>query len=163
MNLHDIKDDKKEPYFICIGHPEHPYDSIAPRIGTILDRNGYKVLGTMKNPINAINISNYTNLFKSFKRCGRYQLIAIDAVLTPHNYNYKIKNEPCRPGAGVKKKLPSVGEYTIMVNSFYNEPHLKLWQRRLKIYFPFRPKLASIEIQAKSLFNEIKNVWEGYR
>lgn len=162
MRILDLKHKKRIPFFVCIGHPDHPYDSIAPRIGTMLKNKGYHVLGTMDKPVNAVTIHNYIGIIGSLEANQLYQIIAIDAVLTKNIYDYRIKHAPCSPGAGINRRsLPGIGEYTIMVNPFYNEPQLSFWKRKLRIYFPFKAKLAHIEVLSKYVFNEIVKTWEG--
>ena len=157
MELKDLRDDR-EPFFVCIGYPSHVYDSVAPRVGTTLKKAGYKVLGTMESPIHALNVKDYVQTVNKYK--SSFHVIAIDAVITPNNYLHRTKKEPCKPGAGVKKELPMIGESTIMINPFYGKNYTLL-KKKTKICFPFfQPQdLASIEVISKNVFNDIRRIW----
>ena len=159
MELKDLRDDR-EPFFICIGYPEHVYDSVAPRVGTMLKKAGYKVLGTMESPLHALNIKESEQIINKYK--SSFHVIALDAVITANNYLYRIKKEPCKPGAGVKKELPMIGESTIMINPFYGKNHTLL-KRKTKVCFPFfqSQDLASIEVISKNVFNDIRRIWRS--
>lgn len=70
----------KMQIFVCIGTPLSKADSIAPRIGSILSNLGYNVIGTMDNPIHALNIEKrYKEEIEGFKAMpDRYEIVAID-------------------------------------------------------------------------------------
>ena len=155
MELKDLRDDR-EPFFVCIGYPEHPYDSVAPRVGTMLKKAGYKVLGTMESPLHALNIKD-SELFIN-KYMSSFHVIALDAVITPSDYLYRIKKEPCKPGAGVKKALPKIGESTIMINPFYGKQY-SILKKKTKVYIPLFADLASIEVISKNVLNDIRRIW----
>lgn len=52
-NIEEIK--KDNTIFVCYGSANHILDSYAPRLGSKLERLGFKVYGTMENPINGYN------------------------------------------------------------------------------------------------------------
>lgn len=102
----------------CIGTDRSTGDSLGPLVGhklTPMLRN-YKninLLGTLEHPIHALNLeSTIDKLNKDYKNPF---IIAIDSSLGRQNrVGYlSIKNSPLRPGAGVNKTLPSVGDISI--------------------------------------------------
>lgn len=127
-------DKDRIPYFVCIGTPKNKYDSIGPRIGSSIEKLGYNVMGTMDDPVHALNLKKKLKELDKLDKT-KYQIIAVDAVVSKYHYNYKIKNEPCNPGAGLNKKLPKIGEVTILVNPFYNRPNLSRFDKKRMLIF----------------------------
>jgi putative sporulation protein YyaC len=127
-------DKDRVPYFVCIGTPKNKYDSIGPRIGNSIKKLGYNVMGTMDDPVHALNLKKKLKELDKLDKT-KYQIIAVDAVVSKYHYNYKIKNEPCNPGAGLNKKLPKIGEITILVNPFYNRPNLSRFDKKRMLIF----------------------------
>ncbi|WP_042464249.1 spore protease YyaC [Neobacillus dielmonensis] len=102
--------------FICIGTDRSTGDSLGPLVGTLLEEKGLKqfsVYGTLDDPIHAVNLAEKLTEIQT-KHIDPY-IIGIDACLG------RIKNVgmiqlgagPVKPGAGVNKELPAVGELHI--------------------------------------------------
>ncbi|WP_462410047.1 spore protease YyaC [Neobacillus sp. Marseille-QA0830] len=102
--------------FICIGTDRSTGDSLGPLVGTLLEEknpNGFSVYGTLDEPIHAVNLADKLTEIQT-KYIDPY-IIGIDACLG------RIKNVgmiqlgvgPVKPGAGVNKELPSVGDLHI--------------------------------------------------
>jgi putative sporulation protein YyaC len=153
-----IKDNSREPFFVCIGMPTHPHDSIGPRIGSLLAKHGYKAIGEMDFPVHALNLKEWADFIRTIDT-NKYQVIAIDAVLTKHDYLCATRPTPCRPGAGMKKILPEIGEASIVVNPFYFKPKLKFWKKKLLFYFGAGVSEPMLDLLAKTVFNEIRVAW----
>lgn len=98
---------------LCIGTDRSTGDSLGPLTGTYLSQLGLPkltVLGTLDQPVHATNLTEnlqyiqctYNNPF----------IIAIDACLGKMDSvgNITLANGPLKPGAGVHKDLPAVGE-----------------------------------------------------
>ncbi|WP_099192004.1 spore protease YyaC [Tepidibacter mesophilus] len=115
----NYKEDHKEIIILCIGTDRCTGDSLGPLIGYKLQNkiNKYKEIyihGTLEEPVHAKNLDdtieyinkNYENPF----------IIAIDACLGASDRIgcIKVSNGALRPGAGVNKKLPSVGDINIL-------------------------------------------------
>ena len=66
------------PIFVCVGTMKHILDSVAPRVGTILQSKGYVVIGTENNQIHAKNIHNIPEYLKYFDT-KTYEIIGVDA------------------------------------------------------------------------------------
>jgi putative sporulation protein YyaC len=98
---------------LCIGTDRSTGDSLGPLIGTqLISYNLPKlnVLGTLKHPVHATNLSeNILNIKKSFVNP---LVIAIDACLGRlDSVGYiTLAHGPLKPGTGVHKELPAVGE-----------------------------------------------------
>lgn len=110
-----LKSGKKEFVVVNIGTDKCIGDCLAPLVGTLLQEMGYKnIEGTLDNPIHALNIA--TNLSTiSFKYDDPF-ILGIDACIGDSNDVGKIqlRNRPLRPGKGVGKKLPEVGDMSIV-------------------------------------------------
>jgi putative sporulation protein YyaC len=102
--------------FVCIGTDRSTGDSLGPLVGTLLEEkniNSFYVYGTLDEPIHAVNLQERLSEINS-KHLNPY-LIGIDACLG------RIKNVgmiqvgegPVKPGAGVNKELPAVGDLHI--------------------------------------------------
>jgi putative sporulation protein YyaC len=102
--------------FVCIGTDRSTGDSLGPLVGTLLEEkeiNSFFVYGTLEDPIHAVNLAEKLAEINS-KHINPY-IIGIDACLG------KMKNVgviqlgdgPVKPGAGVNKELPAVGNIHI--------------------------------------------------
>lgn len=102
--------------FICIGTDRSTGDSLGPLAGTLLEEKGpgpFYIYGTLDEPIHAVNLeqklkeitSNHLNPF----------IIGIDACLgrSKNVGVIQVGSGPVKPGAGVNKDLPEVGELHI--------------------------------------------------
>lgn len=101
---------------VCIGTDRSTGDSLGPMIGTFLQEHGLKnfhLYGTLDDPVHAVNLSDKL----SFIQENHYQpfVIAIDACLgkSDHIGTVKVAQGPVKPGAGVNKVLPEVGNMHI--------------------------------------------------
>ncbi|WP_428910274.1 spore protease YyaC [Niallia sp. Krafla_26] len=102
--------------FVCIGTDRSTGDSLGPLIGTLLkDKkpHPFHVYGTLDDPIHALNLAD---------RIEEIQLthinpfiIGIDACLGRMKSVgiIQIANGPVKPGTGVNKELPEVGNIHI--------------------------------------------------
>ncbi len=98
---------------VCIGTDRSTGDSLGPLVGTFLSQHtstNLTVLGTLDEPVHALNLPETINYLQQTHPYA--VVIAIDACLG------KLKNVgsiqvgvgPIRPGAGVNKQLPEVGQ-----------------------------------------------------
>lgn len=102
-----------------IGTDRSTGDSLGPLVGYKLKHIRYKnvhVYGTLEEPVHAKNL--HENIDKISNLHNRPFIIAIDACLgNPERVGYiSIGSGPLKPGAGVNKKLPAVGNAYIMGN-----------------------------------------------
>lgn len=107
----------KNTVIVCIGTNREIADSLAPFVGMILEENNckYKVFGTINNPVHALNLEK---IKKEIELKYKDSLIlAIDAGLDNQSNSVGkivLEYEPMKPGIGVKKELPSIGNLSIM-------------------------------------------------
>jgi putative sporulation protein YyaC len=101
---------------VCIGTDRSTGDSLGPLTGLELVGRGYPpelVYGTIDEPVHA------ANLLEAVERVQRTHpgatIIAVDACLgVPENVgSISVSEGPLRPGAGVNKSLPPVGEVAV--------------------------------------------------
>lgn len=102
--------------FLCIGSDRATGDCLGPIIGYKLSSQPYfkhKIYGTLKNPVHAKNLSETIKLI--YDTYEDPCIIAIDASLGKSNHvGYITVGEGClKPGAGVDKELPNVGDIFI--------------------------------------------------
>lgn len=101
---------------ICIGTDRAIGDALGPLVGTMLKNSDFKcpVYGTLDNPIHALNIYESIEEVKRLHPKGEF--LAIDACLGSKNSigNIQIRKGPILPGKGVGKKLPQIGNFSIV-------------------------------------------------
>lgn len=101
---------------LCIGTDRSTGDCLGPYIGHLLHKNKYNnihILGTLENPVHAKSLEK---TLKIIERNYAYPfIIAVDACLGRHESigNITISPGPLKPGAGVNKSLPEVGDMHI--------------------------------------------------
>lgn len=113
--LTDIIDDNT--IICCIGTDRSIGDSLGPLVGTLLKESNFScpVYGTLEKPIHALNM--YESLDNINTKHPGANIIAIDACLGPYRENIgeiRLRSRPISPGAGVGKKLPQVGNYSLI-------------------------------------------------
>lgn len=101
---------------LCIGSDRSTGDSLGPLVGHTVSRYRFPdvhVYGTLYEPVHAANLSD--TLVNIYQKYDNPFIIAVDASLgTMEHIGYiTIGHGPLRPGLGVKKKLPSVGNIHI--------------------------------------------------
>jgi putative sporulation protein YyaC len=98
--------------FLCIGTDRSTGDSLAPMVGTYLQEAGYtNIYGALDSPTHAVNLEEVIQSLPQDKK-----VIAIDASLGTMYHVGKLSmiNGTIKPGAGVDKVLPEVGDYSIL-------------------------------------------------
>ncbi|MDF2533899.1 MAG: yyaC [Bacillales bacterium] len=97
--------------FVCVGSDRSTGDSLGPYVGTQLQKMGYtNVYGTLIDPVHAMTLEETLEKLPTNK-----YVIAIDACLGQVSSVGTIfmREEPLKPGAGVDKELPPVGDCAI--------------------------------------------------
>ncbi|BCN28855.1 spore protease YyaC [Anaeromicropila herbilytica] len=102
--------------FLCIGSDRATGDCLGPMIGyklSKLQKKKFIIYGTLENPIHAKNLAETIIEIKA--KYKNSFVIAIDASLgkSSHVGYITIGEGSLRPGAGVDKDLPSVGDIFI--------------------------------------------------
>jgi putative sporulation protein YyaC len=95
----------------CIGTDRSTGDSLGPLVGHMLNDTGIKVVGTLDQPLHARNLEEFTSTLSD-----KTLVVAVDACLGSFNSvgTIKIKNEPLKPGSGLNKDLPPVGDVSVI-------------------------------------------------
>jgi len=104
-----------EIILFCIGTDRCTGDSLGPLVGMLLQQANLpevQVWGTLEQPIHALNLKEA--LHRLSLRSNPL-VISIDACLgiSSHVGDIQLVDGPLRPGMGVKKILPSVGDFHI--------------------------------------------------
>jgi putative sporulation protein YyaC len=103
--------------FLCIGSDRATGDCLGPIIGYKLSKykkyHKYYVYGTLEEPVHAKNLKNTIDMI--YQTHEDAFVIAIDASLgkSSHIGYITLGEGPLKPGAGVDKDLPEVGDIFI--------------------------------------------------
>lgn len=108
--------DAPELVFVCIGSDRSTGDSYGPLVGKILSKrklSNVTVLGTLENPVHANNLVE--TIFHIEEKHPDAFVIAIDAALGNATSvgHIIVSDTPIKPGSGVNKDLPAVGDVSI--------------------------------------------------
>ncbi|MCQ1528531.1 spore protease YyaC [Lutispora saccharofermentans] len=121
----------------CIGTDRYIGDCLGPLTGTFLSKLdlGIPVIGTLDDPVHAVNLSK--NVYDIKKKYPDHKIIAVDACLGNEDSigSIQIKNGPIHPGKGVGKRLPPVGDISIVgiVDSSESGEFLSMHNIRLSL------------------------------
>jgi putative sporulation protein YyaC len=104
----------KKVAFACIGTDRATGDCLGPLVGTNLKRLGYTVLGTLEEPLHAQNLVEELSRFRTVSNTDF--IVAIDASLgrIENIGTITLANMPLKPGSGVHKDLPPIGDISIL-------------------------------------------------
>lgn len=143
-------DNERSLVFLCIGTDRSTGDSLGPLVGTHLQSMSSRtnIFGTLSDPVHAVNLNDklqhINELFKN------PLIIAIDASLGKSSQigYINLRQGSLKPGAGINKDLPAVGDCAItgVVNSGGCLEHLVLQNTRLAIVY------GMSKIIARSIF-----------
>jgi len=143
---------------VCVGTDRSTGDSLGPLVGTALARESddalFDLYGTLEEPVHAMNLGD--TLLKISRSSARQPfVIAVDACLGQVSSVgcIQIGSGPVRPGAGVNKELPPVGDIhmTGIVNVGGFMEYFVLQNTRLNLV------VKMSEIIARSLLNAVRN------
>lgn len=150
---------------VCVGTDRVSGDSLGPLVGTLLleECRYAKVYGTLCDPVHAQNI-NEAILELSKLHPGAF-VIAVDACLGRASNVEKIimMKKPLKPGTGVNKDLPEIGDVTIqgIVNIGGFMPHLVIQNTRMNTIYNMARVIAGTLAQtiiAHRNFNPVYKV-----
>lgn len=102
--------------FACVGTDRSTGDALGPLVGERLRRLGMDedaVIGTLEHPLHALNLAE--RLGPRLEQHPRPLIVAVDAALGPVSSigSISVRQGGLRPGQGVGKDLPEVGELSI--------------------------------------------------
>ena len=114
--IEQIPFDHPNLVFCCIGTDRSTGDALGPMTGSFLSQLKsfpFEIVGTLDNPLHALNIEEITETIRSSPKAP--YIIAIDACLGNSNNIGQIivHPGPLYPGKAVKKELPPIGEVSI--------------------------------------------------
>ncbi|MCM3702575.1 spore protease YyaC [Paenibacillus macerans] len=103
----------QEIVVICIGTDRSTGDCLGPLVGTSLAKYNcpeFHLFGTLDEPVHAMNLKDTLELIN--RTFADPFIIGIDACLgqTSSVGSIQVVQGPLRPGAGVNKELPPVGD-----------------------------------------------------
>lgn len=125
------------PIVLCIGTDRATGDCLGPLIGHNLSKNPHKpvIFGTLSSPVHAKNLND--TLEQIYDDYASPFILAIDACLGSTGHVGYITLSPfgIKPGEGVSKDLPIVGDVSItgIVNHSLTNSPLILQSTRLNI------------------------------
>lgn len=95
----------------CIGTDRSTGDALGPLVGTFLQRRGYRVIGTLEQPVTALDVPL---LAKTLSQTPK-QVLAVDSTMGPMSRvgAVDVRAAPLYPGRGVGKELPGIGTWSI--------------------------------------------------
>lgn len=107
---------EQELVIVCVGTDRSTGDSLGPFVGTHLSKqsmDSFYVYGTLDEPVHAMNLQETLDKV-SAERANPF-IIAVDACLGQVSSVgcIQIGDGPVKPGAGVNKDLPPVGNIHI--------------------------------------------------
>ena len=107
---------ERPPVVLCIGSDLAVGDSLGPITGTMLRRRAFGgyIYGTLKNPVTAKEAKYLGDFLK--KTHPKSPVIAVDAAVGEESDVGLLKVLPgsLRPGAGANKRLPKVGDVSVL-------------------------------------------------
>ncbi|WP_078432197.1 MULTISPECIES: spore protease YyaC [Metabacillus] len=143
---------------ICIGTDRSTGDCLGPLIGTSIKKelSHFHVYGTLKDPVHAVNLEETIQYIKEKHR--NPFIIAIDACLGRFkSVGYmEVAKGSIKPGAGVNKELPEVGDMHItgIVNISGYMEFLVLQNTRLHLVMSMADIISIGIIEAEKVYLE---------
>lgn len=108
----------KNTIIVCIGTDKCIGDSIGPLVGNFLSKENFPlpVIGTLDHPVHAVNLDE--TLEYIYNEYPKHFIIAVDACISHDDSigDIRIKTGPVHPGKGVGKKLPTIGDISIIAS-----------------------------------------------
>lgn len=140
---------------VCIGTDRSTGDSLGPLVGMLLERRNLTdaaIYGTLDDPVHAVNLQDTLD---AIRRNYRHPyIIAVDACLgqLASVGSVQLCDGPVKPGAGVNKTLPPVGDIhlTGIVNVGGFMEYLVLQNTRLSVV------MGMAELIAESLWRALR-------
>ena len=146
--------------FVCIGTMNSTLDSLGPRVGEMLDKAGVPVCGTPKSPYHATTYKKQNEyLNKYYKHSNK---IAIDACCCAKEYKLykaKLSRGSISPGAGVGKRIPSIGDYALRAYLSMDSEFYLLFDSNLRLSGMYDIKMKHLNELTNLIANAIIEVY----
>jgi putative sporulation protein YyaC len=129
MNFEIIKEELRkvvtsDTVFACVGTNKVIFDMFGPLCGELLKNKNIPYYGDFDDNINSVNMYRRLNeIYKIDKRENK-NIIAIDAAVTEdlEKVNTMVfKDRGVKPGAGMGKRFPIIGDHSILLFTLSNE------------------------------------------
>lgn len=157
----------KPVVIVCIGTDRSTGDSLGPIIGTTIKKqlSHFNVFGTLKDPVHAVNLEDtLTHIKNEFHNPF---IIAIDACLGKIKSvgHIQVGKGSIKPGAGVNKVLPAVGNMHItgIVNVSGFMEYFVLQNTRLHLVMDMAHVISEGIIEAEKAYihrhKSLQNKW----
>ncbi|MFV9510313.1 spore protease YyaC [Tepidibacillus sp. LV47] len=145
---------------LCIGTDRSTGDALGPLVGSklkLMEPRHYTVLGTLEEPVHALNLENTIQFLKEhYPDSG---ILAIDACLGQLRSvkSIQVVDGPLKPGAGVYKTLPEIGHFHIsgVVNVGGFMEYFVLQNTRLHVVMKMADMIA-LSVHHSIQFNRYK-------
>lgn len=138
---------------LCIGSDRSTGDSLGPLIGYKLHKYYFEnvyIYGSLYAPVHATNLAENLNTIRCTYK--NPYIIAVDAALgkQEHIGYITLGTGPLKPGLGVKKKLPEVGDLHItgIVNTSGDMDNLSLQTTRLSTIMTLADIITNVFVNA---------------
>lgn len=147
----------KKPVIICVGSDLVVGDSLGPYIGTKLleSLDDVIVYGTLKHPITAKEIKTIHEKIKEIHPASK--ILVIDAALGNEDEVglIKVKNKGLKPGLGVEKDLPEIGDVSILgiVGTYSKNKNKDLLNTRFNLIYNISNTIIKATISAINTIN----------
>lgn len=155
--LNSYEDTFRELVFICIGSDRITGDSLGPLVGHSLSKfslSSTYIYGTLSRPVHALNLRETISEIDRIH--PNSLIIAVDASLggRSHLGYLTISKGALEPGAGVRKKLPPIGDISItgIVSSSGAFDHFSLQTTRLSTVVSMADAIVSGILMAHSQY-----------
>ena len=151
------------PAVVCIGTDRSTGDALGPLVGSYLRRWApqLRIFGTLEEPVHATNL---TETLLRLHQLPAPFVLAVDACLgRAENVGYvTLKAGPLRPGTGVRKTLPEVGDAHMVgvVNVGGFMEYLVLQNTRLGVVWQMARVMAASIARAFSGLDS-SEAWDG--
>ncbi|HZG57286.1 spore protease YyaC [Paenibacillus sp.] len=145
---------------VCVGTDRSTGDALGPLVGSSLHKHSdLPVYGTLDEPVHAVNLVERLEQIHDAHR--NPYIVAIDACLGQLSSVGCIQagDGPVKPGAGVNKELPPVGDYHVtgIVNVGGFMEYFVLQNTRLSLVVNMADVIAeSIRLAAEERYSAIK-------
>lgn len=149
---------KRPIVIVCIGTDRSTGDSLGPLVGTFLNEAGlvnFHIYGTLEDPVHAVNLNEKMEMIH--QKFFRPYIIGVDACLgrLKNIGMIKVGSGPVKPGAGVKKELPAVGDMHItgIVNVSGHMEFFVLQNTRLNLVMKMAKQIVTGIVEADMIYS----------
>ena len=171
MDYNKIKEElrkvvTRDTVFACVGTNKVVFDMFGPLCGELLKRKNIPYYGDYKYNINSVTMYERLEEMYIINNHDNANIIAIDAAVTDDEGKINklvFKDRGVKPGAGVGRNFPMIGDHSILMFTLTNSNLKKTMKYYRKGNYVGRKKDLSnrelIKEQAKKLVDIIEEVY----